>query len=362
MTDTTADTTRGPDIPSPGPTRMLSRPDGQLHRCTLEGQTLSVQTEDGTDVARWQLPTTLADNTLRWQGPADEHPDEHAVLASLETAFTLNPDRVSLRLDQLPRDPAWLLGSGVLAQQPGGDFTAHREQLWQQPRLWLGQQPPMFAQQYILTQGRRHPRRPPKACGTVYARYIPWLQATYSLRAVDIEQDLERFNAWMNDPMVAHFWQEEGDLARHRAYLQEIEKDPHMTSLIACIDEQPFGYFEVYWAKENRISPFYDTGDHDRGWHVLIGEAAFRGRPYASAWLPSISHYLFLCDPRTQRVVGEPRSDHHRQIRNLQKSGYANVKDFDFPHKRATLVMLLRERYFGDALWFPRADPADIKA
>lgn len=354
MTDTTT---------ARGPIRLLSRPDGHLHRCTMiDGQTVSVQTENGTDTARWQWSTGAAEATMHWHGPSDEQPDERAVLATLEAAFTLNPGHSTWRLDRAPQDTTWLLGSGVLSQHPDGGFTAHREQLWQQPRLWLGGQTPVFAQQYTLTQGRRHPRRAPKAAGTVYARYIPWLQATFSLRAFDIDQDLARFNAWMNDPVVAHFWQEEGDLAKHRAYLQDIAQDPHMTSLIACIDEQPFGYFEAYWAKENRISPFYDTGDHDRGWHVLIGEAAFRGKPYASAWLPSISHYLFLSDPRTQRVVGEPRSDHHRQIRNLLRSGYAHVKDFDFPHKHATLVMLLRERYFGDALWFPRADPAETNA
>lgn len=45
-----------------------------------------------------------------------------------------------------------------------------------------------------------------------------------------------------------------------------------------------------------------------------------------------------------------------QQIRNLDKSGYAKVKEFDLPHKRAQLVMMLRERYFIDGLWLPRGD------
>ena len=32
------------------------------------------------------------------------------------------------------------------------------------------------------------------------------------------------------------------------------------------------------------------------------------------------------------------------------------MKEFDFPHKRAMLGMLLRERFFGEALWIPQGD------
>jgi hypothetical protein len=40
-----------------------------------------------------------------------------------------------------------------------------------------------------------------------------------------------------------------------------------------------------------------------------------------------------------------------------------NLKEFDFPHKRATLAMLLRERFFADRHWIPKdsaASPSSI--
>jgi RimJ/RimL family protein N-acetyltransferase len=92
---------------------------------------------------------------------------------------------------------------------------------------------------------------------------------------------------------------------------------------------------------------------------VVVGEDAFRGRPFLTAWLPSLMHFMFLDDCRTMRIVGEPRADHQQQIRNLERSGFANVKTFDFPHKRATLVMLLRERFFGERLWIPSVSGPD---
>lgn len=148
---------------------------------------------------------------------------------------------------------------------------------------------------------------------------------------LDLALDLERFNRWMNDPVVAHFWEEQGDLEQHRERLESTLQNPSVLPLIGCIDGEPFGYFETYWAKEDRIGAYYAADDFDRGWHVLIGEAAFRGRPYVAAWMPSLSHYLFLDDCRTQRLVIEPRVDNAKMLRNLAQCGYAHVKAFDFP-------------------------------
>ena len=164
----------------------------------------------------------------------------------------------------------------------------------------------------------------------------------------------------MNDPRVAHFWNEEGDLDKHRAYLSGLAADPHMLTLLGCLDGVPFCYFEIYRAKENRLAPYYDADDYDRGWHVIVGEDGYRGRDYVATSLPCLMHYMLLDDPRTQRIVGEPRADHAQQIRNLERSGFASVKAFDFPHKRAMLVMLLRERFFGERLWIPRRPMADV--
>lgn len=278
-----------------------------------------------------------------------------AALAALDTVFSHRLDARVLRLQAEGGLAATLARRVAL---PAGDaLDVHAEAFWQQSDLWLlyreaGRPYPCLP--VMSAKGQRHPRRPPKPAGEVYARHIPWLGKVLSFRVATIEEDVERLNRWMNNPRVAQVWEEEGDLEFHRRYLQNLIDDPHMLPLIASADGKPFGYFEVYWAKENRLGPYYDAQDYDRGWHVLIGEDDIRGRAWVTAWLPSLMHYLFLDDSRTQRIVGEPRSDHHQQINNLDRCGFAKVKEFDFPHKRAMLVMLLRERYFADRLWVPQ--------
>lgn len=305
----------------------------------------------------WEFANDPLGASLRWRGAPAEAPSEDSLREALESGFGLGPGHASIRvLPPLPRAAglAYLGGVGSdRGDDAGGAFVVHRDMFYQNARSWSAA-PMAFPLRYVLTQGRRHPLRPPKPTGVVYRRYIPWLQKTISFRTVVLDDDLATFNRWMNDPVVARFWQEEGDLAQHRGYLRRIAEDQHTLSLIGCFDDEPFGYFEVYWAKEDRIAPFYEAADHDRGWHALVGEAKYRGKPYLTAWMPSISHYLFLDDCRTQRIVIEPRVDNDKMIKSLARCGYALLKEFDFPHKRAMLGMLLRERFFAEALWWPR--------
>ncbi|MGY3282704.1 acetyl CoA:N6-hydroxylysine acetyl transferase [Pseudomonas fulva] len=249
---------------------------------------------------------------------------------------------------QLHEVPAQALASGLLvsSEQPG-QYLCQRALFWQLPQPWLGEvQAAVYPQQMRISAGKRHPLRAPKPRGEVYRRFDARLGSWVSLRTLEIEHDLERFNRWQNEPRVEAFWQEGGSLAQHREYLAKLEADPHTLTLIGCFDDQPFAYFEAYWAKEDRIAPFYQADDYDRGIHMLVGEQQHRGPHKVASWLRALVHYLFLDDPRTQRVVAEPRADNARMIGYMQDQCFHCDKVFDFPHKRAALMILGRERFF----------------
>ena len=331
---------------------LSCRPLGQWRQVVVDGDTLLVRDDSVGTHSRWRLRGETAAHAQLAGGDGARLPD---ALAALEAAFTLQPALSAIALDA---GIAALLNEGYALPGEHGGAVVHADLFWQQAAIWTNAAAPLPLQ-YRMTQNRRHPLRAAKPAGTVYRRYIPWLARTLSFRRVDIEQDLPLFNRWMNDPFVARFWREEGDLAAHRAYLQRLEAEPRVTPLLACFDDAPFAYFETYWAKEDHIAPYCDAADWDRGWHVLVGESSFRGREFVSAWMPSMSHYLFLDDCRTQRLVIEPRADNARMIRSLAASGWSSIKEFDFPHKRALLCTLSRERYFGERLWQPRGRAHD---
>jgi len=347
---------------SSGPVSLLSYPDKLCYRVIYSCDRLSVEGDETGRKTIWRLTQQSNELRLEWvetYSMRPNHPVITELLAALESAFIHYPYQTKVYVSAPSPLIAELFDSGVLVKNDDGRYVVYVELFWQQRRVWntasRAQAYPLY---FVISHGRRHPLRPPKPTGTVYQRFIAWLGRTLSFRTVDINSDLTRFNRWMNDPVVAAFWQETGDLSRHRDYLEGIQTDPHVISLISCLEGEPFGYFEIYWAKEDRIAPFYDTDDFDRGWHVLIGEPRFRGKSFVTAWLPSISHYLFLDDDRTQRIVIEPRSDNTKMLKNLAQCGYAFLKRFDFPHKRAMLGMLPRERFFAEQLWVPHNAPS----
>ncbi|QXI44877.1 acetyltransferase [Pseudomonas wayambapalatensis] len=279
-------------------------------------------------------------------------PDRGAQALWAACYWLLSRDPACQRLAwHLPKTPAWLpalLASGLLVASEQADvLICERALFWQLPQPWLGEvQSGVYPQQMQISNGKRHPRRAPKPRGEVYRRFDARLGAWVSLRTLEVEQDLARFNRWQNEPRVAHFWQEQGSLEQHREYLSKLEADPHTLTLIGCFDDEPFAYFEAYWAKEDRIAPFYPADDYDRGIHMLVGEQAHRGPHKVASWMSALVHYLFLDDPRTQQVVAEPRADNGKMIGYMHDQCFHCEKEFDFPHKRAALMILGRERFF----------------
>ena len=251
---------------------------------------------------------------------------------------------------QLDQPPSAALRSGLLrATDRAGHYHCLRSLFWQLPHPWTGETAvAAYPQHMVISEGKRHPLRAPKPVGEVYRRFDARLGSWISLRTLDIEADLEHFNRWQNTPRVMAFWEEGSTLERHRQFLDTLAADPHTLTLIGCMDDEPFAYFEAYWAKEDRIAPFYDVDDYDRGIHMLVGEHAHRGPHKVACWLSALTHYLFLDDPRTQRVVAEPRADNAKMIGYMQSQGFHCEKTFNFPHKRAALMMQSRERFFED--------------
>jgi acetyl CoA:N6-hydroxylysine acetyl transferase len=229
-----------------------------------------------------------------------------------------------------------------------GDYFT-RENFWQLPLWRRGERADAHGKmQFDAERQLYYPVRPARPEGEVYRRYDPQIKRILSFRVADIAQDAERFTRWMNSPRVNAFWEMAAAQPELENYLRKQLDSPYCYPLIGCFDDQPFGYFEVYWAAEDRIGRHYRWQPYDRGLHMLVGEEQWRGAHFIRSWLRGLTHYLFLDEPRTQRIVAEPRYDNQRLFRHLPVAGYHTVKEFDFPHKRSRLVMSERKPFFTE--------------
>ncbi|WP_111785994.1 GNAT family N-acetyltransferase [Brucella pituitosa] len=277
------------------------------------------------------------------------HSDATVLLAALlDAVFLRFPDIPSLALppaSELPQVNALAL------REVEGLSIVDRNVLRQLPLLWRKQAAhmPYPSIRSALGPTDRLPLlRPPRPSGVFYERWIPDLNKTVSFRPIDRRTDMDLFYGWMNQGRVSFFWELAQSPEALETYLLDQERDPHIFGVIANFDNEPTGYFEFYWAREDRLGPHYESEDFDRGWHGLIGNPRHLGRPKTLALFRSVTHYLFLDEPRTQRIVGEPRASHQKMLSYCADVAYDKVKEFDFPHKRAALVCCERDRFFKE--------------
>lgn len=165
--------------------------------------------------------------------------------------------------------------------------------------------------------------------------------------------DLALLNKWHNDPRVAAFWNETGPMPHTESFLRNGLDSRHSFPVIGCFDGRPFGYFELYWVKEDNLGPLVDrgkAGDWDRGIHALVGEQEYRGPHRVRVWLSALVHYLWLQDARTERIWCEPRVDNSKFISYLQDIGFRPEGKVSFPHKQSALMGISRDTWISPAL------------
>lgn len=187
--------------------------------------------------------------------------------------------------------------------------------------------------QYTFSNNIRHPVRPkPPRMGEVfYTRFIPSVGQYLSFRVASSSPkpvphlgpvssetanssdrhhlttlcDIVLVQMWLSSPRVSKFWG--GPVLN---FLTDGLTSKHSFPVIGMWDGVPFGYFEIYWVKEDRLGQYVHADNWDRGIHVFIGEDWARGR--VQAWLSSLVHWVLCSDNRTQSVCIEPRVDNDR--------------------------------------------------
>jgi RimJ/RimL family protein N-acetyltransferase len=277
-----------------------------------------------------------------WEGPDMDAGTGYQILDTL--FHELNTTQIIVHKLAIPAfktmHPAWS-HSDYTATLTRNAFYQMREN-WLHPTLW-----PVIPEQSTQTGDVRHPVRPSLGDHALYCRFVPSLGKTITLRQATIKNDGERFYQWQNNPRVARYWQYPWSRERLDAMLEERRADPHCLPLILEADNKAVGYFETYYVPEDRLGPYCNADAFDQGVHVLVGESEFLGKGQTPHWLNAVCHFMFLHEPRTRQLWGEPQADNQAMLRHTRTTSWEKLREFSFPHKRAALLCNERERFFN---------------
>lgn len=199
-----------------------------------------------------------------------------------------------------------------------------------------------------VTSPLAEPFKPPPSAGPIYSRFIPGLNShlTFRVASSTNPKDVDLLTAWHATDRVNEGWRQRLSREDQLAGMQNGEKSAFNIGLIGEWDGEPWGYVEIYYSKHSNLNDFYLAGQHDRGFHALVGDERFRGPHRVRSWMGSVVHLMFLLDPSTSQCVSEPRLSNTKMVQYEMMVGGNVEKYIDFPHKRAALVMFGKERFF----------------
>ncbi|WP_281646445.1 GNAT family N-acetyltransferase [Parendozoicomonas sp. Alg238-R29] len=293
-----------------------------------------------------QLTVTLA------RGSSKPSSETSVLLASLtDYLFSRSQilDELILNSDLLNHLHQHCLADGLITRLDAKGFgIIDRAAFYQNGLLWhwRGNRNPVTETWETNDKGVKHPLRQEQPSGLLYQRYDITSDLLVTFETLDPEKHLDIFHDWMNQPRVAEFWELDKSKEELKEYIKTLRADRHSWPVLASLNGEAMGYLEMYWVPEDRLGPYYECDHWDRGSHVLVGNTNFLGARYSKAWTCALSHFLYLDDPRTRTLVGEPRADNKRLLKLLEPASWFFVKEFDFPHKRAALIQCRRDKFF----------------
>lgn len=165
-----------------------------------------------------------------------------------------------------------------------------------------------------------------------YSRFIPTVGKYISFRVASVSsipvlyigpvapnsEEQRTQLCTLNDPALLQTWLSNNEAGTPKesipGFLLDALSSEHSWPAVGQWDGNPFGYFDVYWAKEDKMgrSTEADIGDWDRGLRAkFVVESAWEVVP---AWVTSFVHWSFTADLRTMNVFVEFGTDTERFV------------------------------------------------
>eukprot|EP01035_Chromulina_nebulosa_P043223 gene43223-58544_t len=106
--------------------------------------------------------------------------------------------------------------------------------------------------------------------GDLYSTEFPG-GLTFSIRSLDLDNDLPLIHSWVNMDYARTYWQMQGPADALACFYQEVLYNRWSHSFIGLLDGAPVCQLDAYDPAQDEVGKKYDCRDGDLGIHLLLG-------------------------------------------------------------------------------------------
>ncbi|WP_077798365.1 GNAT family N-acetyltransferase [Streptomyces sp. JHA26] len=162
----------------------------------------------------------------------------------------------------------------------------------------------------------------------------------FRLVPVRADRDVALIGRWMNDPAVAAFWELTGPQSVTEDHLRaQLAGDGRSVPCLGLLDGTPMSYWEIYRADLDPLARYCPVRPHDTGIHLLIGDAADRGRGLGTTLIRAVADLVLARRTGCTRVLAEPDVRNTPSVAAFLKAGFRLAAEVELPAKRAALMV-----------------------
>lgn len=157
--------------------------------------------------------------------------------------------------------------------------------------------------------------------------------------------DLDLMYDWMQEKHLSLFWQLNVPKTEFEWYLKKCLTNESRDMVMVHCDNLPMAFGIVYQMATDPLRHYYDYDKSDLGAHIAIGRREFLEPEFLIPYLRACAQFVFGTYD-TQRLASESEIKNTILIPALESIGYDNHGVIRLPHKRASLTILERDRFY----------------
>jgi len=157
-----------------------------------------------------------------------------------------------------------------------------------------------------------------------------------SLRPLDIEQDAQVIQPWLNHSQATFWGMQHDNLEQIRTFYQALADNPHQQAYLGSFNNQAAFLIECYEPKFDAVGEQYQVEEGDMGMHILLAPTDNPIKNFSIEVMRFVMAFVFE-QLQALRIVVEPDESNYKIHRLNSRVGISHQKRITLGDKKALL-------------------------